>query len=127
MTSADGIGTFVGTQGGYGNVIFIRHQGTFSTVYGHLSRFAPQLVTGSRVKQGDTIAFVGQTGWATGPHLHYEFRVADQARDPFAVGMPTAPSIPAERLAWFHAAITPLTESLALAHSLPGAALAATE
>ena len=69
-------------QNGYGNVIVVRHQGTYSTVYGHLSRFAPELKAGARVRQGETIGYVGMTGWATGPHLHYEFRVADQPRDP---------------------------------------------
>ena len=125
--TADGIVTFVGTQGGYGNVIFIRHQGTFSTVYGHLSRFATQLRTGDRVRQGDTIGYVGMTGWATGPHLHYEFRIADVARDQLTIGLPTAEPIGADRLAAYKAAILPLTDSLALARSLPGAALAATE
>jgi murein DD-endopeptidase MepM/ murein hydrolase activator NlpD len=125
--TADGVVAFAGVQNGYGNVVIVRHQGTYSTVYGHLSRFAPQVKTGARVRQGDTIAFVGQTGWATGPHLHYEFRVADQARDPLAVGMPTSPSITPDRLPAFQAAIVPLTESLALAHSLPSGALASAE
>lgn len=125
--TADGVVTFAGVQNGYGNVVMVKHQGQYSTVYGHLSAFAPKLTAGTKVRQGDTIAFVGQTGWATGPHLHYEFRIADQARDPLAVGMPTAPAITTERLPQFQAAITPLTESLALAHSLPGAALAAAE
>ncbi len=83
--TADGVVAFAGVQNGYGNVVIVRHQGTYSTLYGHLSRIAPQVRPGARVRQGDTIAFVGQTGWATGPHLHYEFRVADQARDPLAV------------------------------------------
>jgi murein DD-endopeptidase MepM/ murein hydrolase activator NlpD len=125
--TADGVVTFAGVQNGYGNVVMVKHQGAYSTVYGHLSAFAPAIATGARVRQGDTIAFVGQTGWATGPHLHYEFRVADQARDPLAVGMPTAPAIATEQLPTFVAAIRPLTESLALARSLPGAALAAAE
>jgi len=125
--TADGVVTFAGVQNGYGNVVMVKHQGQYSTVYGHLSAFAPKLAAGAKVRQGDTIAFVGQTGWATGPHLHYEFRIADQARDPLAVGMPTAPAITTEHLSQFQAAITPLTESLALAHSLPGAALAAAE
>ena len=60
-------------------MIFVRHQGAYSTVYGHLSRFAHQLKTGAHVSQGDTIGYVGMTGWATGPHLHYEFRIAGPA------------------------------------------------
>lgn len=125
--TADGIVTFAGLQGGYGNVIFVRHQGTYSTVYGHLSRFAPLVKAGARVRQGDTIGYVGMTGWATGPHLHYEFRIADEARNPLAVALPTAPPIGADRRQAFDAAILPLADSLALARSLPSAALAATE
>lgn len=125
--TADGVVTFAGVQNGYGKVLMVKHQGAYSTVYGHLSAFAGKLAAGARVRQGDTIAFVGQTGWATGPHLHYEFRIANQARNPLAVGMPTATAITTERLPQFQDAITPLTESLALAHSLPGATLAAVE
>ena len=125
--TADGVVAFAGEQNGYGNVVVIRHQGTYSTLYGHLSRFAPELKTGTRVRQGDTIGFVGMTGWATGPHLHYEFRVAEQARDPLTIALPTAQPIGPDRLPAYQAAIVPLVESLALAHLLPGAALAATE
>jgi murein DD-endopeptidase MepM/ murein hydrolase activator NlpD len=110
--TADGVVAFAGEQNGYGNAIVIRHQGAYSTLYGHLSRFAPDLKIGARVRQGDTIGFVGMTGWATGPHLHYEFRA-----------QPIGP----DRLPAYQAAIVPLAESLALAHLLPGAALAATE
>jgi murein DD-endopeptidase MepM/ murein hydrolase activator NlpD len=125
--TADGVVTFAGRQGGYGNVIFLRHQGTYSTVYGHLSRFAPAVKDGARVRQGDTIGYVGMTGWATGPHLHYEFRVADQARNPLAITLPIAQTIAPERLPQFQAAVVPLAESLALARALPGSAFAATE
>ena len=101
---------------------------TYSTVYGHLSRFAAELKTGARVAQGDTIGYVGMTGWATGPHLHYEFRVADQPRDPLSLALPIALAgharAPAPRSG---RRIAPLVDSLALARSLPGAALAARE
>ncbi len=123
--TADGLVTFAGQQGGYGNVIFLRHQGTYSTVYGHLSRFAPLVRTGTRVRQGDTIGYVGMTGWATGPHLHYEFRVADEARNPLTLALPTAQPIGPEALPRFQATIASLAETLALARSLPGGALAA--
>ncbi|MFO1413188.1 MAG: peptidoglycan DD-metalloendopeptidase family protein [Burkholderiales bacterium] len=125
--TADGVVTFAGVQNGYGRVVMVKHQGAYSTVYGHLSAFAPKLVAGAKVRQGDTIGLVGQSGWATGPHLHYEFRIGDQARNPLAVGMPTAPAITSGDLPRFRAAIAQLTDSLALAHSLPGAALAAVE
>ncbi len=125
--TADGVVTYVGVQNGYGNVIFVQHQGTYSTVYGHLSRFATDLKAGAPVRQGDTIGYVGMTGWATGPHLHYEFRIAGEARDPLQIGLPTAEPIGSSGMSAYQAAIVPLAESLALARSLPGAALAATE
>ena len=125
--TADGVVSFAGAQGGYGNVVFLRHQSNFSTVYAHLSRFASNAKTGMRVRQGDTIGYVGSTGWATGPHLHYEFRIAEQPRDPLTVALPTAPSVGPERLAMFRAQLLPLTQALALARALPGTALAAVE
>jgi len=125
--TADGVVTYAGWQNGYGNVIFVRHQGNYSTVYGHMSKFADDLKAGSRVSQGDTIGFVGMTGWATGPHLHYEFRVADQPQDPMSAAVPNASPLSAERLPEFRAAIAPLVDSIALARSLPSAALASTE
>lgn len=125
--TADGTIAFAGWQNGYGNVIFIRHQGTYSTVYGHLSKLAPGLGVGDKVAQGDTIGYVGMTGWATGPHLHYEFRIADQPHDPLALDLPVAEPVTPERLAVFREGIAPLVESLALAQSLSGSALAARE
>jgi murein DD-endopeptidase MepM/ murein hydrolase activator NlpD len=125
--TADGVVAFAGAQGGYGNVIFLRHHGSYSTVYGHLSRFAAQVKRGARVAQGETIGFVGRTGWATGAHLHYEFRMADQPRNPLTVALPVAQPIAQEHRAAFRKAIAPHTASLALAQALPGAALAASE
>jgi murein DD-endopeptidase MepM/ murein hydrolase activator NlpD len=84
----DGIVETAGLKGGYGKVVIIRHHGQYATVYAHLSRINVQ--RGQRVAQNDTIGAVGQTGWATGPHLHYEFRVAGQARNPFSIAMPAA-------------------------------------
>ncbi len=86
--TAQGAVVFVGVQTGYGNVIVLQHRGRFSTLYGHLSRFAYGLRRGQRVDQGEVIGYVGQSGWATGPHLHYEFRVDDKPRDPAKVSMP---------------------------------------
>jgi len=125
--TADGTVTFTGWQNGYGNVIFVRHQGTYSTVYGHLSRFAASLKAGDKVAQGTTIGYVGMTGWATGPHLHYEFRIADKPHDPLALDLPVAEPVTAERYAAFRSGIAPLVDSLTLARSLPGTALAARE
>jgi murein DD-endopeptidase MepM/ murein hydrolase activator NlpD len=111
--TADGVVTFAGVQNGYGNVVVIRHDGKYTTLYAHLSRFARGLHGGERVSQGETIAYVGQTGWATGPHLHYEFRIADVPRDPMTVALPNvAPMSPAERAA-FAAATAPLLAQMA--------------
>lgn len=88
--TSDGIVSSIGKQSGYGNVVTINHQGRFSTVYGHLSRYAKGLHQGQRVAQGDVIGYVGMTGLATGPHLHYEFRVDGQQRDPLRVALPNA-------------------------------------
>jgi murein DD-endopeptidase MepM/ murein hydrolase activator NlpD len=86
--SGDGVIDLVGTQNGYGNMVVIKHWANYSTAYGHMSRFAPGLHRGSHVNQGDVIGYVGATGWATGPHLHYEFRVNNEPRDPLSVVVP---------------------------------------
>ncbi|MDO8207331.1 MAG: M23 family metallopeptidase [Gallionella sp.] len=88
--TSDGIVSFVGQQNGYGNVINLKHQSNLSTVYGHLSRFAKGLHTGARIRQGDVIGYVGMTGLASGPHLHYEFKIDGQQRDPLRVALPNA-------------------------------------
>ena len=125
--TADAKVTFAGTQGGYGNVIVLRHQGVYSTLYAHLSRFAPDVRTGARVAQGEVIGYVGQTGWATGPHLHYEFRVDDEQRNPLTVALPSGePLAPEHRLA-FAARIAPAVAQLALAERVSGAQLASSE
>ena len=118
--------TFAGQQGGYGNVVMVEHQGTYSTVYAHLSRFAPRVRSGARVSQGDVIGYVGQTGWATGPHLHYEFRVAGVQRNPLTLAaLPGGDPLPAARRPAFRARIEPATAQLALAHRFTGATFAA--
>jgi murein DD-endopeptidase MepM/ murein hydrolase activator NlpD len=109
----DGVVEFAGVKGGYGNVVILRHNGQYSTLYAHLSRIAVR--RGARVAQNDTIGFVGQTGWATGPHLHYEFRVAGEARNPLAIALPAALPLPAAQLAAFRAEAEPLIARLDLA------------
>jgi len=84
----DGIVDFAGRQGGYGNLVIVRHASQVSTYYAHLKALGRGIRAGARVAQGDTIGLVGQTGWATGPHLHYEFRVAGTARNPLSVPLP---------------------------------------
>ncbi|MDP1997090.1 MAG: peptidoglycan DD-metalloendopeptidase family protein [Gallionella sp.] len=91
--TSDGVVSSFGRQNGYGNVIMINHQGRFTTVYGHLSRFAKGLRRGQRVAQGDVIGYVGMTGLTSGPHLHYEFKIDGQQRDPLRVALPDAKPI----------------------------------
>jgi murein DD-endopeptidase MepM/ murein hydrolase activator NlpD len=104
---ADGTVEFAGNRGGYGNLIVLKHQGSYSTAYGHLNGFAPEIRKGARVNQNDTIGFVGQTGLATGPHLHYEFRINGQQTDPMAVVLPDAAPLDDTQLSRFKAAIDP--------------------
>lgn len=99
--TADGVVSSFGRQGGYGNFITISHQGRFTTVYGHLSRFAKGLHRGQRVSQGDIIGYVGMTGLTSGPHLHYEFKIDGQQRDPLRVALPDAQPVKAADMAVF--------------------------
>ena len=91
--AGNGVVRFRGVKGGYGNVIELQHGGSITTVYGHLSRFAATTRTGRAVRQGDIIGYVGMTGLATGPHLHYEYRVNGQFRNPATVQLPEATPI----------------------------------
>jgi len=113
---AAGNGTiaFIGQQRGYGNVIIIKHWGHYSTVYGHMSRFAAHLHRGTKVEQGQLIGYVGMTGWATGPHLHYEFRIDNVAHDPMKVNLPNAKPLTAMQMQEFHGAASAMEHRLAL-------------
>ena len=112
--SGDAIVDFVGQKGGYGNVIVLKHENHVSTVYGHLSRFADGLHKGEKVTQGDVIGFVGMTGLATGPHLHYEFMVNGEHRDPMTVALPRAEPITGKDKIAFDAMSSQLTGQIAL-------------
>lgn len=114
LSVGDAVVEFAGRQGGYGNMVILKHTGEVTTAYGHLSRIAPNLQRGARVAQGDTVGFVGQTGWATGPHLHFEFRVAGEARNPLAIGFPAAVPIASSELAAFRHQAGPLAAQLDL-------------
>src|SRR5690606_25001374 len=76
-TTADGVIDFIGVQNGYGNIVVVKHFGDYTTAYAHMSRFGEGLKKGDKVTQAQTIGYVGSTGYATGPHLHYEFRIAN--------------------------------------------------
>ncbi|TDI80446.1 MAG: M23 family peptidase [Betaproteobacteria bacterium] len=99
-------------QGGYGKLIILKHRGRYSTVYAHLSAFAKGLRKGRRVNQGDIIGYVGSTGLATGPHLHYEFRVNGVQRNPQRVVMPAAIPLAAKNIAAFNKKAKPLMARL---------------
>ncbi|MEI7614195.1 MAG: peptidoglycan DD-metalloendopeptidase family protein [Betaproteobacteria bacterium] len=120
---ADGSVEFAGWQGGYGNLLILKHQGAYSTAYGHLSQFAPGIRKGARVSQGDAIAYTGQTGLSSGPHLHYEFRVNSQQVNPLAVTLPAAIPLQASQINRFKATIAPLSEHLDLAKQIRVAAI----
>lgn len=110
--SGDGKIDFVGWKGGYGRVVILRHGRHYSTVYGHLSRFAHGLRAGATVKQGQVIAFVGRSGLATGPHLHYEFRVDGVHRNPLTVALPSAQPLPRSHMSDFQSRMRPLIAML---------------
>lgn len=110
--AGDGRVRFAAVKGGYGNEIEIDHSAGIVTVYGHLSRFASGIHVGSRVTQGELIAYVGMTGLATGPHLHYEYRVNGVFQNPQSVHLPDALPIDREFLADFKTQAAPLFASL---------------
>jgi murein DD-endopeptidase MepM/ murein hydrolase activator NlpD len=113
--TGDGVVEFAGRHaGGYGNLVVLRHQSKYTTWYGHLSGFAQGMRKGARVGQGDIIGYVGATGLATGPHLHYEFRINDVHQNPLRVVLPAAPPIEAAQKPAFDAATAPLAQQLIL-------------
>jgi murein DD-endopeptidase MepM/ murein hydrolase activator NlpD len=108
-----GAGTVLtrGTNGGYGKLIEIKHSEDYSTRYAHLSRYKKGLVVGTKVKQGDVIGYVGRTGRATGPHLHYEFRVNGMHTNPLTVKLPAAKPInEQEKKSFLKVAINAMTK-----------------
>ncbi len=90
LATADGRITHIGRKNGYGKAIILKHGHQYSTLYAHMSRYKKGLKSGGKVRQGDVIGYVGSTGLATGPHLHYEFRINGTHRDPLTVKLPTS-------------------------------------
>ncbi len=121
--TGDGVVELAGRQNGYGNIVVLRHRGGVTTHYAHLNGFAPGITKGARVSQGETVGFVGATGWATGPHLHYEFRVNNQHMNPLTVVMPSAEPIAPHQLGAFRSATQPLMARLALIQNVTLASL----
>jgi murein DD-endopeptidase MepM/ murein hydrolase activator NlpD len=114
QATGDGVVKTIGRHNGYGNMIEIKHDKTFSTIYGHMLKFQKGLSRGSRVRRGQVIGYVGQTGLATGPHCHYELHVHDQPRNPTTTYLPTASPVPAREMAAFKARTRTLFSRLKL-------------
>jgi murein DD-endopeptidase MepM/ murein hydrolase activator NlpD len=97
--SGDGKVLFIGVKGGYGKVIILQHGNRYTTLYGHLSNFRRGLRAGSKVGRGQVIGYVGKSGLATAPHLHYEFRINGVHKNPMSVVLPRANGLSKEQLA----------------------------
>lgn len=101
--TGDGVVEFMGVKHGYGNVLMLKHGSHYETVYAHLSRYRKGLRNGMSVKQGQVIAYVGMTGLATAPHLHYEFHVNGVYKNPMTVALPRANPLSRKQVAEWHA------------------------
>ncbi len=119
-TVGDGVIEFAGRRGGYGNVVVVKHSQQRSTLYAHLSRIDVRV--GQSVNQGQTVGAVGSTGWSTGPHLHFEFRVNGEHKDPLVIAKSseTIP-LPAHAKAGFKAQVASLSHQLDLAQTTASA------
>jgi murein DD-endopeptidase MepM/ murein hydrolase activator NlpD len=124
--AGDGRVSFAGQRGGYGNAVVLTHGSNVSTLYGHMSRFARNVHIGTHVQQGDVIGYVGMTGLATGPHLHYEYLTNGVHRNPQTVQLPGAEPLHAEALQRFRDIAAPLIAGLHLPSALSPAAAAGT-
>jgi murein DD-endopeptidase MepM/ murein hydrolase activator NlpD len=110
--AGEGVIKLAARNGGYGNTIIIQHGGNYTTLYGHLSAYARGIKRGTHVRQGQIIGYVGKTGLATGPHLHYEFRVNGVHQNPLTVKLPKAMRIPDELMDEFKTQTEPLLAQL---------------
>ena len=116
--AGDGTVTHRGWKGGYGRVIFIRHGVRYTTVYAHLSRYAKGLRVGSKVTQGQIIGRVGRSGVATGPHLHYEFRIDGVHQNPVKLRFPSLNPLRYAELADFRQQTWPMLIALGMPYNL---------
>ncbi len=116
-TAGNGVIVYRGWEHGYGNFVLIKHNKTYSTAYGHMSRFAKGERVGTHVTQGEVIGYVGMTGLATGPHLHYEVRVHGKQENPLTVTMPKPKPLAPKLLAQFHSETAPLLARLKIVNT----------
>lgn len=114
LATGDGHIEIIGRQSGYGNMIKIKHNKRFSTIYGHMLKFQKGLSKGTFVRRGQVIGYVGQTGLATGPHCHYEFHINKQPKNPTTVDLPRGDSVPTREMASFKANTSTLLSQLKL-------------
>lgn len=112
MAAGDGRVVSAGVNGGYGKAVVLQHGSNVTTLYAHMSRIAPGMRAGRRVSQGEVIGYVGMTGLASGPHLHYEYRINGVHKNPRTVELPKADPVPAARRAEFAAVTAPLLAEL---------------
>ena len=119
----DGVVEMAVWQNGFGNVVHVRHAGDRTTVYAHLSKI--DVKKGQRIEQGQRIGAVGATGWATGPHLHFEFRVGGRHMDPRAIARASeAITLPGYAKAQFQATVASVKTQLAVAETMDGVSAA---
>lgn len=112
--AGDGVVTYLGRKGGYGRTVMLRHGHLYTTLYAHLSKYASHLHKGKTVRKGDIIGYVGKSGLATGPHLHYEFWVKGNRVNPETVKLPLTEPLRGQEKKRFLASAKPLLNQLAL-------------
>ncbi|MFH0778049.1 MAG: M23 family metallopeptidase [Candidatus Eisenbacteria bacterium] len=112
VTIGDGVVTYAGWKGGYGRFVSVRHNPTYTTTYGHLSRFGKGIVGGTRVAQGQVVGYVGSSGLSTGPHL--DFRMVQKGKfvNPLRLNTPTLPPVPAGQMAAYSRTVSALASAL---------------
>lgn len=108
--AGDGVVEYHGWESGYGNKIEIKHVNGFETAYAHMSRYEPGIDVGTRVRQGQLIGYVGSTGYATGPHLHFEMKINGNLVDPLSVKLPRENTMPPQYQNQFHQVIAQINE-----------------
>jgi len=121
FATADGVIQYAGKKGGYGNAVILRHGGTYTTLYAHMSKIGKGIRTGKSVSQGQIVGYVGQSGWATGNHLHYEFRINGEFKDPLGVDLPRTLPLASKEMKNFN---TLATRTLASLSSIRGRSVA---
>jgi murein DD-endopeptidase MepM/ murein hydrolase activator NlpD len=112
--AGDGTVESAASSGGYGNLVVLKHWANYSTAYAHMSRFAAGIKKGTKVSQGDVIGYVGTTGWSTGAHLHYEFRVGNVARDPMSISLTAQAPLSSSEMARFRLVSTDMRHRFSL-------------